>query len=496
MMVAFRVDASASIGLGHLKRCSVLAKALDGLGVNCCFAWRDLGFDCAERIEAEGYESVGMALPGADVVVDWEEDAKAFVTAMAGRGVERVVVDHYALDRGWHDRVAQELGCEIVVIDDLANRPIGGTIVIDQNFHESHAAKYAGLLPRGTKMLGGPGFALLGSEYQSAPRYSHSDEVRSIGVFMGGSDPENSSCAVLDAIESINFAGAVEIVSTEANPHLASLRARCAARPGTELVVNLPSLSGFFARHDIQIGAGGSASWERLCIGAPSILLGFAENHDQVLLPLAELDVAQILLREWAVADLASELRTIIAAPDKRRRFSENGRAIVDGFGSRRVAIALSSSMLALRPATWTDSDIARAWRDHHSVRKASRQQDPISLEAHKQWFERTLTGEERQLFVGEIGGHPVGFIRLDRSDGGSFEISFYVDPALDGLGLGMRLLSAVEAMVPFGATIFGEVLPDNLKSGHLFKKLGYVNVSRGRWEKPAGQFSERRSAG
>ena len=93
------------------------------------------------------------------------------------------------------------------------------------------------------------------------------DEVKSIGIFMGGADPSALSEPALRACrEHAGFTGPIELVTTQANPRHSALKALAARWPQTTVSVDIPELSGFYSRHGLQIGAGGSAS------------LGFAAN--------------------------------------------------------------------------------------------------------------------------------------------------------------------------------------------------------------------------
>jgi RimJ/RimL family protein N-acetyltransferase len=71
-----------------------------------------------------------------------------------------------------------------------------------------------------------------------------------------------------------------------------------------------------------------------------------------------------------------------------------------------------------------------------------------------------------------------VGSIRLDRLDNGHLEVSLYLDPDLQGLGLGRHLLAAGEQALlgqhPAGITVDASVLPGNAASQQLFEAGGY----------------------
>jgi spore coat polysaccharide biosynthesis predicted glycosyltransferase SpsG len=139
----------------------------------------------------------------------------------------------------------------------------------------------------------------------------------------------------------------VEIAATSACPHLVELRSAAAARPGTIVTLDQPDLAGFFARHDLQIGAGGGATWERCCLGVPTIALETAENQRQVLAPLCGLGLLEVAA-PIATPDrpsLESALRTLLADPQRRKTLAARSRELVDGNGARRAA----ESLLGLR---------------------------------------------------------------------------------------------------------------------------------------------------
>ena len=358
--VVFRCDASVAIGTGHVRRCLSLAQALRRQGAHCRFVLRDLGIDAAAPLRAEGFDCLLLpapspteaALPPDTAHAAWlgttqAQDAADTLAALASRGDPSpawLVVDHYALDARWHERLRASLGCRIAAIDDLGDRPLAVDALIDHNHAADHRAKYAGRLPAQALLLGGPRFALLSPAYAQAPRHLPSDTVRSIGIFMGGVDAPGLALQALQACADAGFDGPVEIASTSACPHLPALRDAASARPGTTLTLDQPDLARFFARHGLQIGAGGGATWERCCLGAPTIALVTADNQRQVLAPLDGLGVLQIAApqpAEGGPPGLANALRALLADAPRRRALARQARTLVDGAGADRAAAAL-----------------------------------------------------------------------------------------------------------------------------------------------------------
>ncbi len=143
--------------------------------------------------------------------------------------------------------------------------------------------------------------------------------------------------------------------------------------------------------------------------------------------------------------ELTEVLRQLIPDATARSELGQRAAALVDGRGAQRVALSLLGSELHLRPAVLGDARLLHAWRNHPMVRAASATQDPITFESHERWIRAVLAHSSRWLFVGLVGRLPVGSIRFDRLDSGHLEVSLYLDPDLQGLGLGRHLLAAGE---------------------------------------------------
>ena len=499
LRVALRADASPLIGFGHVKRCLSLAIALRELGFEPRLITRPLSADSAGMARDAGVEVLLLpqppaAAPQADPVphaawagVNWRDDAAQTAAALAPWAPAWVVVDHYAFDTRWQRHVAGTCNTRIAVIDDLADRALDGQLLLDQNLNANHREKYRGRWPADRTLLGGPRYALLGPAYAGLPPLAIRETVHSIGIFMGGADAAGLSGLALRACREVaGFVGPVEVVATRAQTRFSELTELARQWPGTDVLCDLTNLVGFFSRHDLQIGAGGGATWERCSIGAPTLVLPGAGNQQAVIPALVEDGAVAALdpCEPLNAASVGRAVRALIDNPQRRRALSERGRKLVDGVGATRVALTLAADTLALRRANTEDAEPVFHWRNHPDTLRFFRDPRPFELEAHCRWWERTLALPERRLFIAHIGRRDVGVLRLDL-EGDAAEVSIYVDPALPGLGLGRAMLRAAQQLAAHGTSasvrLEAEILSGNQASERAFGQAGFT--ARGqRW--------------
>jgi UDP-2,4-diacetamido-2,4,6-trideoxy-beta-L-altropyranose hydrolase len=358
--VAFRVDASIEIGTGHFVRCLTLADALSARDFEVTFITRggvkaleDLV--CARGFRLEILATCAAADARSDTAgvphahwlpVSWREDARQTREVLARLGtVDWLVVDHYALDAEWEN--VQRLVCKhILVIDDLADRRHDCDILVDQNFGVGMERRYDWLVPPTCRRLVGPRYALLRSEFAELRRLSRNRDgsIRRIFVFMGGTDATNETGKVLDALSQMpSTTRHIDVVVGAANPHADRIEQQVLGLPGAHLHTQISNMAELMAAADLSVGAGGGATWERCCLGLPTIAFSIADNQTGNLQALVQngsvlyLGVASTV----DARDLAAALATVMRSPDLVVTMARRSTAIADGLGCERVASAL-----------------------------------------------------------------------------------------------------------------------------------------------------------
>jgi UDP-2,4-diacetamido-2,4,6-trideoxy-beta-L-altropyranose hydrolase len=354
MDIAFRVDASAHIGSGHVMRCLNLARALRDKGASSRFVCRPHEGNLISLVEQSAFPVASLPAPAAGCgpgsYEDWvgarpEQDAKECIDALGGRKPDWLVADHYGLDAQWERRMRPHVG-RIMPIDDLANRLHECDLLLDQNFHTEGARRYAGLVSTLCRLLIGPRFAILGPEYAPARRTARPrrDKVASVLVYFGDSDLRNATAFALDAMSLTPLSAAkVDVVVGSGYPHLASLARQLENWPQATLHRALPHLADLMVDADLAIGAGGTTTWERLCVGVPSVVVSVAANQRASCESLREAGLIEYAgdIDSIDRDHLRWTLESFLASADRLETLSERGRAMVDGLGAARVADAM-----------------------------------------------------------------------------------------------------------------------------------------------------------
>lgn len=194
------------------------------------------------------------------------------------------------------------------------------------------------------------------------------------------------------------------------------------------------------ASADLAIGAGGSTTWERCCLGLPAIVFSLADNQNTCSEAVAKQGAILYLEKKVDAALLLASLEVALASPQLLRRMSDVGYVVSDGKGVERVANWIGSRPFTLRLAEMKDCDMIFKWRNAGETRRFSGNSKPIPYETHVSWYESALLDQDRAILIGEIEGEPVGVIRYDRKDARAV-VSVYLAPGCKGKGIGARLI-------------------------------------------------------
>ena len=343
MRVAFRVDASLEIGIGHVMRCLTLADALRQRGATVVFLCCETPGHLTELIRSRGYEVqiLGSAM----------DDAAESAAHLAQSRPDWIVVDHYSLGKTW-ESVVRGYARWIFTIDDLADRDHDCDLLLDQNLYEGVEQRYAARVPGHCRQLIGPRYALLRPEFAQC-RGDVARSARPISkllVSFGGVDSTNETAGILGILrDALPSAVALDVVIGPSNPYGEQLKALAADRPATTLHVATNRMAELMSKADAFIGAGGSTTWERFCLGLPSLVIAVAANQVPTSQYLGKRGAIDYIGRgsELTADDIRGALSRFLADHERRTKMARLGMQLVDGQGAQRV----SECMLAFAEA-------------------------------------------------------------------------------------------------------------------------------------------------
>lgn len=314
-------EGSAVVGLGHIRRCLTLAKALRQ-SVEATFAVS--GGASAEKVVADA----GFVVTPIHDLADAHEVGRAVERS----GADLVVIDSYRATEDVFRACGKAL---TVVLDDLADRRLPVDVVVNPALAATRLS-YRGLTD-GLLLLGCD-YALLRPEFATRVVRTIRQPVERVLVTLGGGEhgslPNDVAHWCLEAIP----AATIEIV---AGP-FSRERARTMFDEHV-VVLDNPDMREAMLRADIAVTAGGQTLFELAATGLPSIVMETAANQSR---NAADFAAAGTIVRAGATTD--ADLRAgfaaalaAVAAPDVRRVMSAQGLELVDGRGADRTVAAI-----------------------------------------------------------------------------------------------------------------------------------------------------------
>ena len=189
----------------------------------------------------------------------------------------------------------------------------------------------------------GPEYALLKPVYADwrVKLPVHDGQVRRVFIYFGGgADAANLTRLAMQAFQAQELAHVeLDIVIGAAHAHQSSLEELVAQRGNATIHRQLPDLAHIMAKADLSIGAGGATTWERCCLGLPSILVVCAHNQEGIGEAIAKLRSGVILNPSVQLsAEILERLVILCRDTNKYLHMSCRAEQICDGLGVSRAS--------------------------------------------------------------------------------------------------------------------------------------------------------------
>lgn len=341
-------------------RCLALAEGLAARGLRSVFVAAAMTEGLAASLRAGGHRLVvidsqeptpssGLWPPGAQTT-----DAAASLRALGDERPDWWIVDHYGLGSSW-EKAVLAAGTRILAIDDLADRSHDCDLLLDITLGRD-PVDYGALIPHTCRALAGPRYAPLRPPFAAMRaaslkrRGANRLAARRLLISLGQTDHGGHTALALCAAVASSDLDRIDVVfGASSAPSLAQVREEAARdrRIVIHEALDAQAMASLMAAADMAIGAAGSTSWERCCLGLPAITLVLADNQRMIARSLLTAGAAQ--LAEPNEPEIALLIANLASDAGQLRRMADAAAAITDGMGAMRVI----QEMTNLTPGDW-----------------------------------------------------------------------------------------------------------------------------------------------
>lgn len=354
MKILFRTDSSIKIGSGHVSRCLSLASALKTEGHQCIFACRDLRGNSIKKIRQFGFEvmkiknskyenkSINMT-----VSENYEIDVKCIIRRLKKNFFDWVIIDHYSLNINWEKKIRPYVK-KIMVIDDFVNRKHSCDLLLNQSYGVTKE-KYKNLLPKRCKLLLGSKYALINHSFLKARSTLklRGQPIKRALIYFGSGIHTIKYIKIVIKIFSENFFSNffLDIVVDKNIKKSSVIIKTLKKKKNIKVHYNLPDLSDLMSKADFSIGTAGSTTWERCCLGLPTILIYSASNQKLNAKAMKKTNAA-IVLRPNKYLEKKIKESCLLLCRNRKvyLKISKKAFSICDGNGIDRVVKNLNSN--------------------------------------------------------------------------------------------------------------------------------------------------------
>ena len=336
-MILIRADASPTIGTGHVMRCLALAQAAKITGEETIFLFAFANPTLEARIVVEGIKVCYLSPvePGSI------EDAQATAVTAQQYAARWVIVDGYNFGAAYQ-KIIKDAGLLLLVFDDdshsrhyYADIILNQTVGANQEIYKNRELY--------TEMLLGDSYILLRQEFLAWQLWQRKipTHATKILVTLGGSDPDNVTFMVIQALQHLDDPRfeAVIIVGGN-NPNSNQFQQTWEnSKISIRIKKNVTNMAELMAQADIAIASGGSTSLELAFMGLPTLLIILAENQRVNTETLAFRGISTNLgwYKDISSLEITHAVHKLSLSKSIRMENSRLGRELIDGKSAFRI---------------------------------------------------------------------------------------------------------------------------------------------------------------
>jgi spore coat polysaccharide biosynthesis protein SpsF len=325
--ITILTEGGKGIGLGHIRRCLVIAHALKKNGLNIFFCVND-DPSAIEWIRRGGMDYKVVSLTGADSL-----------HAIANDNCP-VLVDTKKPVSGLL-RSAKTQGCKVILMDNRTDARFESDVAIYPSAVANNDLDWAGF--KGTVIRGAEYIPIAKSFTEMRQKYDCRvlSSPYHVLITMGGSDPNRLTHRVLSSLLQSDITLCIKAVVGPAfstDPLLNDIEKK--QHPNVEFIRDRDDLAAYMAESHICITAVGTTVFELAYMGVPTLVLSNYRTDEADMLAFEKLGIALPIGYFGSVSDY--EIRHAADSLLRDRTLWENmsrrGKILIDGHGAARIA--------------------------------------------------------------------------------------------------------------------------------------------------------------
>ncbi len=335
--ILFRVDANATVGLGHLMRCLSVADELAPRGAEPVFICADKQF--AEYVEERGYSYVSLN----SSYHEMSEELPRLLHLVETMECRLLVVDSYYVDDEYLESLSSRT--EVVYFDDFGSRRLPVDILVNYNV-SANRDMYRGLYEnRTTELLLGSSYAPLRKQFDIQVLPEIKPSVENVAILVGGADPEHMAARILAALDEegdLIHEVCFHFVLGSIAPDIEAFEERASDDNNVVVHQGIEDMATFMCAMDAAVSASGTTLYELCACGIPTV--NYCLSDDQYA-PAHSFSSEGAMLfggdyrdERKSLTPLVSALSDLCSDTALRRSLRKASAKVVDGEGSKRLA--------------------------------------------------------------------------------------------------------------------------------------------------------------
>ena len=312
--------------MGHIYRCLKVARLLrDKLKIESTFIAKNYE-EGVSKIKEEQFETLLL-----DNDCGLDDDVQLTSQYVSGKCLI-TDVRHYKEN----DVIMLKEMCEcLIMFDDHGKSAISPNVVINPSIVPEQR-EYD--IVDNTEYYLGPDYFLTGTNV--VPRYDIIENVNNIAISLGGADPARYTEVFVRKASPISSKYNFTFILGPAYNDIKSFKALLSSLDfKAKVLQNIPDLPALFSEMDLVVTAGGETCLELAYIGTPGLVVPTIEYEIETAKYLENQEVFINLgdIKKLSSTAVCSKIISFAENLPKRKKYSENGKALIDGNGAKRV---------------------------------------------------------------------------------------------------------------------------------------------------------------